>query len=537
MEVNGIKKTAVLLCLISILACASCSNVHSGMYDGLLPFYSKKAWEETKNVRPDKITQKIKDHKFTNSHVYNFYITKYKPEEIRPIKLAVQELNPHYSPSQVMDAVYEVLAYRYVIYKETDWHKINKNVEVAKSYQSMIKQAAKKYDVPTALLLAVITWENSGGTSKISYADCGGLGQMSQGAIAKAHEYSSSISRRLKREAENLKGEEKAKKLREAYLYDSDARHREIAAGLGVHDERLAPLCNIEDSAAFLKVLMNSFDQRADLTISAYHNGTLNNDDLLRELMKIEKIPHSESIEAIIKENNITYLSLWQNQKIRDMLNGYLTMDKEITTSLNSHNALGDESDIYPWKVFGGYAAFLDTPEGLNDKIKKCAQSQAALETSGLESFNDLNEVLAAVKKGKLVKLRHKSGGEKIDIYMTPELAGFIAMLRDKLAKKTGSEKVTIPSSGFLSAKYFEKLRKNSENLKGIAFYCHLKNFKFSNELYSIINHAWLNDKIYISKSQDTICVCLNPRFGLEFYEYAVKKKIVPKAENQVLKR
>lgn len=519
---------AFIFTLLLIGGCTSNEPRH--VFSKCTALYSDAKWEKIKSSYPDELSAEIRKTCCGNSRLQAFYLTKFRPEDIRLIKYAVSSLNPHYDLGQTMDAVHEVLAYRHVIYNETEWHHMDKNIAIASRYRDMICLAAEKYDLPSSVILGVISWENSGDTSKISYAACGGLGQMSMGAVERAHQYSLTIAKNKKNAAAKLSGEEKKKLLAEADSFNTPLRHREAAKKNHIADERLLPECNIEDSAAFLKVLMNYFADRPDLAVSAYHNGTANNDDLLKVLMRQEGADLNVPVSKYIADNNITYLSLWQNQKTRDMLSGYLTMEGEVTNGHNIHDALGDESDIYPWKIFGAYSAILDSSEGLKRKINECTGRVDLIETDGLETFDSIEKVKKAVGDGKLVKMKHSSGKKKVDIYVTPELAGFIAMTYDKLKTKMPGKKVTIPSTGFLSAGYLAKQDKCPSHLRGISFDCRFLDSSTSSlNLKQILMHAYLNDRIYLRRDGFVWHVCLNPRFGREYYEYAVKVGIVKK--------
>ena len=505
---------------------SGCSEQNIKIDDDFVYFYSNKDWNYIKNTYPNELCEILSKYKNTKSKLYNYYLTKYTMSDFVPIRKAIKAINPNYTESEVTDATYEVLSYRHVIFHDSGTHKLDKNVEIIKRYESIIRKNAIKYDIPAEIPLAVMTWENSGDTSKMSYASCSGLGQMSAGAVKIAHDYAGKISREFKDKANIVDNEEKRKELlARADLFNIATRHKKMAKELNISDERIIPECNAEDSVIYLKTLMNSFQNVPDLAISAYHNGTTNNADLMKALMK--SYSYSSNMKSFIKDKNINYLSLWKNQKVRNMMNGYLTMEGEITNSKNYYDALADESDIYPWKIFGAYSAFVDTPEGLADKIYKCRGTVIETETEGLEKFNSLNDVEKAVKEKILVKQKHKSGKKTVDVYMRPELAGFIAYMFNRLKTETNGKAGAIPATGFISEKYFLKEDKRDDNLMGIAFDCNLKKFKYASKLRNLLQHEYLNDRIYLSSSGNIVHICLNPRFGLEFYEYAEKYELI----------
>ena len=98
----------------------------------------------------------------------------------------------------------------------------------------------------------------------------------------------------------------------------------------------------------------------------------------------------------------------------------------------------------------------------------------------------------------------------------------------------SGSEIAIIDSGSdtFLSMRQYwpsltgtnEKFWNHEYNKHG---YCYLKKFKYASKLRNLLHHEYLNDRIYLSSSGNVVHICLNPRFGLEFYEYAEKYKII----------
>lgn len=482
------------------------------------PVYDEAAWNSFKSSCSDSIIQSIKRTKHTKSRIYNFYLTKYTSKDINPVRDAVAAINPSYSPSQTMDAVYEVLSYRHIIFHETKWHNLEDNVSVISAYKDLIRNMASKHGIPAEVPLAVMTWENSGGLSKMSYAACGGLGQMSEAAVSRAHSHSAEKARALKKKASECSDpEEKKLLLKKAESFNIKARHARIAKQKRIKDERMIPECNAEDSVVYLSFLLECFDNRPDLAISAYHNGVMNNDDLIKCLMREKHVFGTETLTGFISKWNVTYLSLWNNRKTRDMLNGYLTMEGERTNASNRHDALGDESDLYPWKIFGAYSALIDDPANLKARIEACSGSVEETETRGLESFNSIQEADKGVRNGKLIMQNHKSGKKTVKIYLAPELAGFIKRVHGRLIKETGAKKIYIPAYNFMSAEYFEKKDIDRLHLKGIACDFNMKKFKYADKLRSILKHEWLNDRIYMRTEGDITHVCINPRYGLEF--------------------
>src|SRR5581483_4605327 len=84
-----------------------------------------------------------------------------------------------------------------------------------------------------------------------------------------------------------------------------------------------------------------------------------------------------------LRQRHIDFLSVWNDHRCREMLNGLRTMDGDITTDANRREALGDESDIYVWKVSAAYAAFLASPDQLARIESRYQGSQEQAETMG----------------------------------------------------------------------------------------------------------------------------------------------------------
>lgn len=509
---------SVFVLVLLLAALSGCVSKEPEPEVDPVPFYDMSVWKYAKVTGPDKVVETIRGNRLTKSFLYNYYVSKYTVSDIAPLKRAVAEICPHYRPSQVMDAVYETLSYRHVIFHDTGHHRIDRNVKVISLYESLIRSFASKHGINPAVPLAVMTWENSGDTKKMSYAACGGLGQMSLGAVRRAHSYSSQKARKLKMEALSISDPEKKKEmLAKAELFNIQARHGEIAKKSGVSDERMIPECNAEDSVVYLRCIMDSFDGRSDLAISAYHNGVMNNDDLVKVLMRQCGVYDETNVPAFIAERDVTYLTLWNNSKIRNMMNGFLTMDGVVTNDSNSSEALGDESDIYPWKIFGAYSALIDTDEGLATKIRKCSGTVESVETDGLESFDNMDSVRKAVKEGKLVLQNHRTRNGNVVVYLRPEMAGFLKKVHRELVDVTKEKKIFIPAYGFISEGYLSGDAPDPLHLKGVAFDVNMNGFKHAGKLRLILKREWLNDRIYMRRSGDVVHVCLNPRYGLEF--------------------
>lgn len=501
--------------LISFLTVILFNIIFSPSSDCRENRYCKHIWESAK-VSARKTVETVKIARPLESQLLNYYYKKYPQEQKQAVKRAVMELMPQYDSVQVADCMAEVLSYRHLIYHETRWHKLDKNIEIAKEYKDLVISFCEKYDLRPSVALAVISWENSGNISKISYAECAGLGQMSVGAVKRSHEYAMKISRKLKKDALKLKGEERARLLAKADSFNLDAKHKALCKHYNIKDERLIPECNAEDAVIYLKILEGYFAGRSDLAISAYHNGVKNNDDLIRALPVVKP---SDSIPEAIERNNITYLTLWQNNKTRNMLNGHLTMDEELTTIKNASEALGDESDIYPWKVMGAYAAYLQNTSDLINDIKIADTSIEELECAGLAMYDTLERFKQGIKEEKLIKIEANMGGKYKSYFVTPELAGFLLILRSDIAEIKKNKKFYLPLNDLLGEEYLDREQRRKNNLQGVACSFNLEKHPFASIISKRLDYYYLHDKIYLKRRGNILNICLNPRYGLEFYE------------------
>lgn len=474
-------------------------------------------WKDLKTIHADSITAQIKESIPKNSSLLTGYLSKYPSEYIFSMQQAALELFPNYTRAEALDASHEAMAYTHLIFAYSRWHRIDENIKIVKRYEQMIRNFAKIYNIPEQIPLAVISWENSGDTSKISYAACGGLGQMSQGAVARAHIFAQNLAKKFKKEAAH-KSEDEAYRLRQqAEFFNLDKKHRALAHKLGVNDERMIPECNIEDSVIYLKTLMGYFDDRPDLAISAYHNGVANNDDLIRAYLG-----RRGNIVQLIRENNIKFLDLWNDITIKNMMNGWLTMDGELTSYINASEALGDESDIYPWKILGAYCAFIDYGSKLSDRIVDSSHPTFEFETAPFDSYSSEDSITKAIKAGKLIKV--KVNNEKHEAFMRPELYGFIKKLILEVSAATPKKNFDLPFIEFLSTNYTKNYNLPISHQRGMAITIDARYFKLRKILYSRLKYHNLHDMIYLKRDGEFYEFCINPRYGLELLE-EIKKR------------
>ncbi|CAN0393214.1 unnamed protein product, partial [Phaeothamnion confervicola] len=94
----------------------------------------------------------------------------------------------------------------------------------------------------------------------------------------------------------------------------------------------------------------------------------------------------------------LNYLSLWNDRRSREMLNGLRTLDGDPRTRQNASQALGDESDIYPWKVLGSLCAYRQGLDYVTKEQAKYNLPQVEVEVIGLPLYTTPDQIAAAVK-------------------------------------------------------------------------------------------------------------------------------------------
>jgi len=218
----------------------------SSEYDAWL--YS--TWRKFKTHILPTTLGKLKTSLKPKSLLAQYYQKKYPKTELNAVRNAVSVLFNKIPQKDQEQMVWEILSFHHVVYHETEWHKIKKNVFVCKSYEHLIDKYAKYYDVHEADVKAIICWENGGSTSSISYAGCAGLGQLSWGAVKKAHTYGEKMAEYMKAKAKacDLMYKYTGKKLYrhiadlcniEAKFLRIENRHKKMARSFKIEDERL----------------------------------------------------------------------------------------------------------------------------------------------------------------------------------------------------------------------------------------------------------------------------------------------------------
>jgi hypothetical protein len=489
-----------------------------------------------------------------------YYRRKYSPEEIRVVWNAVNTLCPNYSKDEKLLATRSILAYHWVVYRTTFTHNMNNNVAVSAKYRDIIRNMSKLHQVPPEMAEAVITWENSGGISRRSWAECVGIGQLSMGAVQTSHLFYEQYLKRHRQEARRYKFLHKhtgygifqsALNIHQAEIdkFGLAEKHKKLRIKYKVDDERLIPECNIEDAVVYLKLLYGNYGQRMDLAISAYHNGGLNNNDIIKDYIKRAAggIPTADfsqtDIIGAIQKYNISYVSLWNDFRSREMMNGLRTVYGDVTGSHNSHLALGDESDIYPWKVIAAWGALNAKPEVLNGLISKYSGGIWDLvECRGMKVYDSYDAIEEGIRKGFLVRIPkgicsdagigkmenmsddYVKNKKQFNYYTSPEMAGFLLELSEVYRGRTKNPKVRIPLRNALYSKSLETYTQRGlpdrlkPHLMGASVEIALDKAPYRDKLLRILNEFYLHDHIFYTRKDGYNRITLNPRYGKYYY-------------------
>lgn len=435
--------------------------------------------------------------------------TRHTPWERKLVAQVVAEVFSGSPAAHQQQAVRECLAYFHVVFHRTGSHHFEDNVAVMGRWRQEVDDACDRYVVPPAMARSILTWENSGSESATSYAACTGIGQLSRGAMARAHLYGDQLASqgdfmlgllcdlggatvgRLVGEKSLLVValEQVAKRLRVARSTNElAARHERMRVAARASDERAVPRCNIEDSVLYMRYLLDMYGDRADLAISAYHNGLRNTDDLLKDWFgRNVKEPvaisfnEREPLIQALRSHGVTYLTLWNDVRTRKMLNGLLTMDGVPTTPANAREALGDESDIYVWKTMAAAAALNARPAELTALLERYRGPQDESETRGF-----------VPRPGSLQNL---PGG----IRVVPEVVEWVRSVRTRFKARTGRE----------CPLRLEKRHHTPTHARGLA----VDVVPGHPVVLEILREDWLFDRIYKrGVGGRAVHVCLNPR-------------------------
>jgi len=471
--------------------------------------------------------------------------------EHEAVRGALQQVLPGWTPDQIEQAIPEILAFHHLVFHRTLRHDLEKNHAVARRVEGLLREVASRHEVPFLPVWAIVSWENSGGSGKVSWADAAGLGQMTWGAVEQAHAFAAREAAGLRAQAAQLRAdgglqtESRARELEErARTLDVAERHAQMAKDMGVKDERMVVEANLEDTVLFFKYLLRAYGEREDLAISAYHNGVQNNDDILvdflrrrGEQIRVPGADRSAFVQAL-NRHDVSWLDLWQDHRSRQMLNGQRTVYGEPTVPANSHLALGDESDLYPWKILASLSALLEGPEYTARMVARYRERWELVEVRGLPepaTFKDF-ETLAA--RGHLVrwtgpirdlgvagKAPKGTRGETFSYYVTPEMAGYLADLTIRLRQATGHPTVALPiarlSGAWTLASPHEACPSgdSATHLRGVAVDLVPGELSpaHARVLEDLVRADFVMDRVYLRRAARNWHLVLNPRWGDEY--------------------
>ncbi len=481
---------------------------------------------------------------------------KYPQAELDSVSSMLEKVFPERSDTQKRQMLAEILSFHHVVYHPTENHDLVRNHHTIGKYRDLLEKICQRHEVPFYPVLAITSWENSGGSDKVSWADAAGLGQMTWGAVDEAHRYAERKAAKLKEAAqwERYQGGsdqdparlERAKKLEAmASKLNIEQRHRQMAKKAGVSDERAIAECNLEDVVLFFDFLLSMYGGRVDHAIGAYHKGVLNHDDILYDYLRrrdatvmYPQASDRSSFLNSIEKLNVSYLDLWNDPRSREMLNGLRTVEGEKTTRANAHLALGDESDIYPWKVLGSLSGLLAGEKYLQDAVQRYTVPQLAGEVRGLPSFMGEDEFKKGVNQGVLVKLPDStwspSPTEKRSRWVRPELVGYLLHLQERLSRLAGKE-VRLPILSLGEDGPERSSWEKELHAKGVAVLLSVGELsqKERQNIEKELQQDYLFDRIYLRSSRDEHHLVINPRFGHEFLKVFEAKSGVRRVSSE----
>lgn len=543
----------------------------------------------------------------------DYYKQKYNKRERAAVVNGVKELLSFYNEKQVEQTVNTVLGYHYIVYHQTARHNLLDNHAVARQVEAQLKEICTTLDVPFNPMWAIVSWENSGDVSKVSFANAAGLGQMTPGAIETAHSFGKAKADEWRLEAARLRTSEaredkiKAERLdRAAKLADCEERHQELTEKNRLKDERLLVDCNLEDSVLFFKYLLFKYGERIDLAISAYHNGVVNNDDIIYAYLRQEKElnldaeidPNRVGLLEALELYDLKYLDLWNNVYTREILCGLRTVYGDRVNAENSSLALGDESDLYLWKIIASYVGLksgenfvrtlqsrydlpldlcevrglpiYDSSEKLVEGLKNnwlCVVDSSKFKNYGVDIplaekvVQKVSQAKAADKaKAKGDKAKKSEVKEVIPQlspeiktqcwYTSPELYGYLACLQQRFISASGNPNVRLPLQNLSGAWAMEKNQNackadsQDTHFRAVAADLNLGKLPAVHRkiLEDLVLKDFLLDVIYIKRAEgNVIHLVLNPRCGNEFIknyvEYVSPHGKIAKALAQVSDR
>jgi len=476
---------------------------------------------------------------------------KYPPAERAQVRSTLEEVLIGYSPTDLEEATAEVLAFHHVVYHRTKAHDLEKNHAVAGRVADRLRELADRHGVPWLPVLAIISWENSGSQTSVSWADAAGLGQMTRGAVERAHTFAAEEAVRLEASARTLRAGggpedlERARDLEErARHLDLATRHAEMARNSGLKDERMVVEANLEDTLFFFKFLLQAYGGRPDLAISAYHNGLQNNDDILLDYL----VRRGEEVSppgldraaflAALERQDVTWLDLWRDRRSRQMLNGLRTVEGEVTTPANARLALGDESDLYPWKVLASLAAFQAGPDFTARMVARYSGPWDLVEVQGLPEHRSYQDFEASARLGHLVplagpvmdlgiagKAEATTRAHRFSYWVTPEMAGYLLDLGRRLREGAGEATLALPILNLSGAWNLGSLDSpcpggdRGTHLRGVAVDLAPQALRPAHArlLEELLHADYVMDRVYLRRIPRGWHAVLNPRWGQDY--------------------
>ncbi len=486
----------------------------------------------------------LPDHDEHRGALRLYFGQKYTKSEVTAVRSTIDLALPSYSESEKRQATAEILAFSDVIYRLTSHHDLRDNHNAIRKHEKNLRGFCQTYQIPHWPVLAITSWENSGSSAKVSWADAAGLGQMTPGAIDQAHRYAHELASDPKTSPQLRERLEKIERL-----------HAYQAKLAKLPDERFLPEANLEDVVLFFKYLYSQYGERADHAIGAYHKGLANQDDIIKDYLVRKEgscpdpVRDRSGFIAAIGRNSVTYLTLWNDTRCREMLNGMRTLDGDPTTPYNASEALGDESDIYPWKVLGSLSGFLQGESYVADHQQVYVLPQSEVEVSGIPKFKTAPDIEQALKQGQLVRLKLpiqdlgvtynvSQAHQDLAFAVAPELEGYLQNLTQRWRKRANDPTLLLPVRRLLAVGDMAEGKNDildQAQLRGITF--QLDTSKLEKEQKAALEHElktdYLLDRVYQNRTKDKekhLLVCLNPRFGYEFLDY--RKDYLSKGEN-----
>ncbi|HEY3997237.1 MAG TPA: hypothetical protein VGO93_00135, partial [Candidatus Xenobia bacterium] len=210
---------------------------------------------------------------------------------------------------------------------------------------------------------------------------------------------------------------------------------------------------------------------------------------------------------------------LWTDPYVREIMAGLRTMEGEPLSDSNSGAMLGDESDIYLWKVLGAYGALLGPLQDAARIVERWAPAAEVAELQGLALYLTADSIRQGLAQHVLVQ----SEGQ----VMLPETAGFVRWL-----KKTATAEMPLGQTLRLHLGTAIAQTPPWLSLSGVPVFSPggcvhqsgasidivLGSDPASRVVDRILNQLFTTDRVYRTWLQGGRCrVTLNPRYSAEW--------------------